>query len=649
MTKSNQPEFEISENLTRFSKQQKFSSGYVLGEDFTPNAEQSLGKFLTDRLIGWWGKLIIFGLLVLLIKILFLQVFNGNYYSGLAEGNRLRVQYSYAPRGLIYDRNQIILAKNIPRFSLALIPADLPKETQAYQQTLEAIAKIINLTSAQISQLLQGVPTYSYQAIPIKDNLDYNEALKLQIAASDYPGLILLNTALRQYVAGNSLAHFLGYVGKISAEELKTKNQTYLYNDIIGKLGLEYAYENELRGQHGERQIEVDALGQEKRVIKDIPTQPGDNLVLTIDAELQAATEQALKKILTLYGKKRAVVIVQNPQTGEILTLVNLPDFNNNDFVTGFKPGEYEKLVTDPNRPMFFRAIAGEYPSGSTIKPVIAAAALQEKIITNQTTVNSTGGLWIGNSFFFPDWKAGGHGATNVYRAIAESVNTFFYMIGGGYGDFVGLGPEKIAQYEKLFGFGQPTNLDLPGERDGFVPTPDWKKEVKNEAWYIGDTYHVSIGQGDFLTTPIQLINALSVFANGGKLYQPYLVKTILNSNNQVITQSKPTLIRQNPVNPENIEIIKQAMRQTITNGVAKSLQAVPMAIAGKTGTAQSGTTKPTHAWFVGFAPFDQPQITVLVLIEEGGEGSSVAVPVAKEIFQWWYDHRIKTNIANQP
>jgi penicillin-binding protein 2 len=325
-----------------------------------------------------------------------------------------------------------------------------------------------------------------------------------------------------------------------------------------------------------------------------------------------------------------------NPQNGAILAMVSQPSFDNNSFSLGIKQADYDTLKNDPDTPLLNRAISGEYPSGSTIKPIIAAAALEEKIITPSTGFLSTGGLRVGQ-WFFPDWKAGGHGWTNVTKAIAESVNTFFYYIGGGYEDFVGLGVERIGQYLRAFGLGQPSNIDLTGESSGFVPTAEWKKQTIGEPWYIGDTYHLAIGQGYLLVTPLQVANYTSAFANGGRIYKPRVVQEILNNDGSVYEVKEPKIIAENMVSPENIETVRQAMRQTVVSGSAQSLKSLPVAVAGKTGTAQFDSRKPSHSWFTGFAPFDNPQMVLTVLVEEGGESTDSAVPIVKDFWQWYF------------
>ena len=334
---------------------------------------------------------------------------------------------------------------------------------------------------------------------------------------------------------------------------------------------------------------------------------------------------EVLKSQLQKINHRKAAVVAQDPQTGEILALVSLPGFDNNIFND---PKEYamqlNSVLQDKDQPLFNRVISGEYPSGSTIKPMMAIAALEEKIISRWTSILSLGGIKI-NVWYYPDWKAGGHGKTTVTKALSESVNTFFYYIGGGYKDFKGLGLEKITKYAKKFGFGKMLGVDLPGEAEGFLPSREWKKQVKNEDWYIGDTYHLSIGQGDLLVTPLQINNLTSIIANNGIFYKPKLVV------------GKAEIIKQDFINQENISIIKQGLRQAVTSGSARYLNDLPFTSAGKTGTAQVGGGKDPHAWFTVFAPYENPEIVLTILIENGGGGDKTAVPVAKEILKWYF------------
>jgi penicillin-binding protein 2 len=487
----------------------------------------------------------------------------------------------------------------------------------------------------------------SYQPLFVADNIDYDKAMLLDIDLPSWPGVFLTSKTRREYllpsatsttpiVGANSLAHVLGYTGKINDQELALLGKDYSLIDYVGKTGLEYSWEKELKGTAGSKNIEVDALGRQKKVINEVAAVDGYNLQLSLDLDLQEKAEEVTKSYIEKAGLHRASVIIMNPNNGEIMALVSLPAYDNNLFAKGISQEDYNKFLNDPEQPLFNRAISGEFPSGSTIKPIFAAGALQEGVITETTSFLSNGGLRIGQ-WFFPDWKAGGHGITDVKKALADSVNTFFYIIGGGYKDFKGLGLSGLVKYCKLFGLGELTGIDLNGERKGFVPTAAWKEQVKKEPWYIGDTYHLAIGQGDIIVTPLQVANYTAAIANGGTLYRPHLVSKILDTNNKVVSVVAPQIIRSNFIDQKNLEIVREGMRQTITAGSARSLSIVPVPVAGKTGTAQWSSKKGPHAWFIGFAPYDKPQLVIMVLVEEGVEGSTISAPIARDILKWYY------------
>lgn len=596
--------------------------------------------------------LFIAGLLILLFNAAYLQIVKGAYYRDLAEGNRIRIKTIKAQRGIIYDKNGLPLVKNVPSFSLFVIPNDLPKNENKRMDVLVKLAGIIMESPWDIEKELKEVEIgslESYQPLVLKENISYEEAILLKIQSASLPGVNLETNIKRRYLNCDknnldkkvlSLSHLLGFEGKITAQELEEyEDEGYDISDRIGKTGLELFYEQELHGQDGKQEVEVDALGKKVKVLAKQEPKSGQNLRLTLDWEIQSEAEKILSENLKKQNKSKGSVIILNPKNGEILALVSLPSFDNNDFVSGISSEKYQELIDNSDRPLFNRSVSGEYPSGSTIKPIMAAAALQEGIINRNTTFKSTGGIRI-KSWFFPDWKYGGHGPTNVTKAIAESVNTFFYIIGGGYEDFEGLELDKIVSYFKKFGIGDKLGLDLPSESRGFVPTREWKEEKKEELWYIGDTYHLSIGQGDILVTPLQVANYTAFFANNGYLYRPHIVKELFDSEGRLIKKKAPEVLNNGFIENKNIEIVKQGLRQAVTVGSARYLSSLPISSAGKTGTAQWGKDKTPHAWFTGFAPYDDPEIVVTVLVEEGGEGSAVSVPIAGEILNWYFTER---------
>ena len=582
---------------------------------------------------------------IILARVAWLQIIKGDYYYNLAEGNRIRIARIEANRGIIYDSSNRPLVRNVANFLLYFVPADLPENEQEKRSIIERLSQILGtLSPADIENILTAVKPKSlesYQPLFVTDNIEYNKAMLLYLESDKMPGVYLSNKTKREYnLSSLSLSHILGYTSKINQTELDKYGSEYLPIDYIGKTGIENFWENELKGQSGKKQIEVDALGKEKKIINQLAGADGHNLVLSIDIDLQKKLEETITNALKKSKLNKACAIALDPNNGEILALVSLPSYNNNLFARGITNDEYQALVSHPDQPLFNRCTSGEYPSGSTIKPVLAAAALEEGIINENTSFISTGGLRVGE-WFFPDWKVGGHGVTNVRKAIAESVNTFFYYIGGGYGDFVGLGIDRMVRYEKIFGLGKQTGIDIIGEAKGFLPTKDWKETIKGERWYVGDTYHAAIGQGDITVTPLQVANYTAVFANGGLLYRPHFIRQVLSSDDKIIRQVDHKPIKSNVVSSENIKIVREGMRQTVAAGSARSLASAPVAVAGKTGTAQWSSNKPNHAWFTGFAPYDKPQIVITILIEQGGEGSSVAVPIAREVLEWYFSNKV--------
>ncbi|NCO05122.1 MAG: penicillin-binding protein 2 [Candidatus Magasanikbacteria bacterium] len=590
--------------------------------------------------------IMILGLSVIFGRSVQLQLLNGKKYSAMADRNRERVIPIPSERGLIYDRNGVQLTENVPNFSLALIPQDLPRNKDEKEKIVETLANITNQESEFIRTTINEYGNYSYESITILEDLDYETALSIQIQASDLPGIHIQRGSKRLYTIKEantstpSLSHLMGYQGKLSPEELGDLYDVgYLPSDSIGKSGIEKQYESYLRGTYGRKRIEVNALGKEQKVIAEEAPTPGKHLTLTIDYAMQESIEDILHKHLDKIQKTRASVVVSNPNNGEILAMISLPSYDNNDFSGGIDTKTYQSYIQNPDNPLFNRAIGGTYPSGSVVKPAIATAALQEGIITAKTTFLSNGGLRIGN-WFFPDWQAGGHGLTNVRRSIAWSVNTFYYYIGGGFEDFVGLGVDRITAYLKEYGLSEKLGIDIPGEQPGFLPSKEWKESVKGERWYVGDTYNLSIGQGDLLVTPLQINSLISTIANGGTLYKPHLMKYEEDpiTKEKVIYETE--VLNDNIVNSEYTEQARLGMKDCVDYGSCRRLSLLPFTSAGKTGTAQWSSTKENHAWFTAFAPYDNPEITLTVLVEEGGGGADVSAPIAFDILNWWWKNK---------
>lgn len=620
-----------------------------------------VGTIMRGKRVKYIFLAMLLGIFALWSRTSYLQIVRGKELAERAEGNRLRAIPIVAERGIIYDRFNHELVHNVPSFSLSIFPQGLPNPvSQANERAaiLKRLSEVTGLPAEEITKEFERAQGSTYQTLTIKENLDYHTALALYLENNDLPG-ILINTGSRRWYGAlpsstaptsspqknsssttnaplSSLSHIIGYTGKLNdAEWNEYKRKDYLQTDRLGKTGIEKTYEAYLRGTYGKKIIEVDALGREQTTISVEPPTPGKNVTLTIDLEAQKVLEEALRQALEKNKKTRGSAIALNPSNGEVLALVSYPSFNNNDFSGGISSSTYDSYVLNPDRPLFNRAIGGSFPPGSTLKPVVAAAALEEKIVTPQTSFLSNGGIKV-DRWFFPDWKAGGHGITNVTKALAWSVNTFFYYVGGGYQDFKGLGARKVLEYLTRFGLGAKTGIDLPGENSGFIPSPEWKEERKKEPWYVGDTYNISIGQGDTLVTPLQVAEWTSIVANGGHHITPHLLEKIVDPISKKTTVFPLEKSTSTIVTPATITTVRQGMRECVTYGSCGLLRSLPFAAAGKTGTAQWSRTKDTHAWFAAFAPYYNPQITVVVLLEEGGEGSVASQPVAQQFLSWW-------------
>ena len=585
---------------------------------------------------------------VLILRLFMIQVVSGSANQKLAEGNRIRPRIIESNRGLILDKNGVPLAQNAPSFALAVYPSDLPKKKTDRLVIYQKIADLANLPVDTVRAEAEKNGLSSLDEVIISDNISHDDALLLEQRIAGLSGVFVAKKSIRQYKSDSGLAHILGYSGIVSADDIKS-NPGYYLSDRIGKTGLESQYESYLRGIYGVEQIEVDSTGNITKVLVDSNNKEpvsGDNLVLNVDLGLQEATSLALASGMAAGTKQSGqsvtsgVAIVMNVQTGAILAMVSQPSYDNNLFSTKISQADYTKLSSDPALPLFNRAIAGVYPPGSIVKIVMASAGLQEGTITANTSMVTPAAIKIGD-YIFPDWKDHSYESTDIERAIAESNDIFFYALGGGFDNVKGLGIDRIKKYWQIFGLGQKTGIDLSGEAAGLLPDNAWKMRTQNTPWYIGDTYHVSIGQGDLLVTPLQMLRATATIANGGKLIEPQLVNRIVDHTGTTVKEFDPRIERQNFISDANIKVVQQGMRQAVISGSIRSILGdFPIPIAGKTGTAQFMNNAKTHAWFECYAPYDNPQIAVIVLVEGGGEGFDIAGPVAKDIMSYYFGQK---------
>ena len=617
------------------------------------------GGQMEEPLGGGWLKyfiaLIGVAAVVLSFRLFDIQVVNGQRHRLLANGNRIRQKVIRAPRGAIYDSNHTLLTRNVANFDLVVIPAQLSTKAEDRAAAYGEVAKLIGQSPEEIKKKAEAQGLDYPQAILITDKIDRDKALSLEEKSRETVGFLVDTNPSREYLDGSLLSHFLGYIGRISAEEVKS-HPDYQSTDYIGKNGLEKAYERDLKGQDGSEQVEVDASGHQVRSLASADAQPGNSLVLSVDSGLEKKMAEYLKAELDHAGSARGVAIAMDPSTGQVLGAVNYPSYDNNLFAKGIGQDDYQKLLNDPNKPLFNKATTGGYPVGSTIKPFVSAAALQEGVINQSTTVTDKGKLDVPNQYnpsivyTFKGWKPEGLGVVNVVRALTWSSDIFYYMVGGGFEQFRGLGITKLLNYYHLFGFGRKTGIDIADESAGAVPNPDSKKARTGEGWFVGDTYNLSIGQGDLRATPLQLLVATSAIANGGTLYKPHLAKEVISPDGALVRQIKPEVTAASIIKPDYLKIVQQGMRGAVEEGTAccKFKGEVPVSVAGKTGTAETSSegfdgknprTKP-HAWFTAYAPADNPKIAIVVLIENSGEGAEFAVPVARNTLKWYFGGR---------
>ncbi len=568
-----------------------------------------------------------------------LQIANGPRYRQRAEHNRLRQITTKPLRGLAYDRNGHQLVRNVPNFSVVIRPADLPPAGQALDDVLQRLSLALDLSTEPLAERLEAGRAHPYEPLRVQSYIGRRAALILEEQRHLLPGVTILPTPIRHYPDGALLGHLIGYTSLIPAERLeRLLRQQYERDDVVGRSGLEAAAEADLRGGPGRIQVEVDAVGRTVNVLDTlVAAQPGHTVILTVDTRLQEAATGLLQQALDETGTLNGVAIAMVPQTGEVLALVALPGYDNNLFARGISPSDYQRLSEDPRRPLVNTALAGQYPPGSTFKIVVAAAALEERVVRPDQTILCRGRIELPNGHVFRDWLPSGHGPLTVVDAVAQSCDVYFYSVGGGWqtAGVTGLGPDNLGGYARLFGFGTPAGIELPGEEPGLVPTPAWRRNTKDTPWYLGDSYNISIGQGDLLATPLQVLNAMNVIANGGTLYRPQIVLEVRDTEGRPRQSFEPDVIRRVPVAARHLALIRQGLRAAVTStqGTAHAaLAGHTLAIAGKTGTSEVSQAVAPHAWFVGYAPAHKPVISVVVLFQHGGEGSRVAAPVAADI-----------------
>lgn len=591
-------------------------------------------QLLTRRAL--LAALVMFILLLGLVsRLVYLQIIKHDMYTTLATNNWLDLVPIEPTRGLIYDRNGVLLAENIPVFSLDVIPY----EVKNMKATLAGLQGIIDLSDDDLAQFQKQLHQHRrFDEIPLKLKLSEEEVARFAENQYRFPGVLVKARLMRNYPFGESFSHVLGYVGRINAQELQEIDATnYSASHYIGKLGIEKYYEEELHGQVGYEQVENDASGKPLRVLNEIKGTPGTNLYLTLDSQLQFVAEKALD------GHRGAVVAIE-PATGQVLAMVSQPGYDPNIFVTGISTKDYQALQGSPDRPLFDRALRGLYPLASTVKPYYALQGLETGTITENTRIFDPGYYELPNySRPFRDWRRGGHGTVDVERAIVQSCDTFFYTLAAK------MGIKRMDDVLNAFGFGQLSGIDLDDELPGVVASPEWKQKTYKQRWYPGDTINAGIGQGYMQATPLQLAQAVATLANRGKRFMPYLLMGDQMPGKNYVPQ-QPIPLESVPVkDPDNWDVVISAMEEVVTGGTATRYgRNHTYTIAGKTGTAQVIAKRAglegeqnqdslperfrDHHLFVAFAPVDNPKIAVAVI----SENSNIAIEVARAIFDYY-------------
>jgi penicillin-binding protein 2 len=570
--------------------------------------------------LNWLLIFIVICFLILVISLWYLQMIKGEEFMERAVENCIRSLVEDAPRGRIYDRQEELLVTNRPAVVVSIIPA----EVDDLEKLSEKLGKIIGFSTEEISQIVKNCRENPFKPVKILDDCKTNKIVEIEERKDELKGVVLEVKPRRDYLYQDFAAHSLGYVGEIDKEELQQYgNPKFQGGDIIGKAGLEKYYDDILGGEKGGKEVEVDALGQEIATLLYQPPVPGKDLVLTIDRDLQLFGENLL-------FDKKGTIVISDPNSGEILALVSRPSFSPNLFANGISSSDWQKLSFDTDYPLTNRSVQGLYSPGSIFKVVPAVAALEEGVTDRKRKIYCSGSFELADRVF-TCWNENGHGSLSITDAIAHSCNVYFYTLGKD------LGIEKFNKYMQKFGLGERTGIDLPEEAIGIIPSAQWKEREVKEIWFPGDTINLSIGQGYLLLTPLQVHHMITTIAAEGKVYKLHLVKKIISADGNTVEEIKPEIYKKVNFSPDTFKIIKEGLRQTILEGTGWRVNIQELAVAGKTGTAQNPQGE-THAWFIGFAPYEDPEICITVFLENGGEGGEAAAPIARAMLKKYFN-----------
>ena len=588
------------------------------------------------------GGTVILAFSLLIARFVYLQIVLHDYYTTRAEDNRIMLVPIPPNRGVITDRNGTVLARNYSAFTLEITPSKVDN----LEKLIDQLSEIIDIQPKDRRRFRKlREETRSFESLPIRTRLSDEEVARFTVNRFRFPGVEVRARLFRQYPLGPIAAHALGYINRINKSDLQTiedrgEDANYKGTDHFGKTGLEKSYEFDLHGETGYEEVEVDAAGRAVRSLSRTAPVSGKNLALTLDVGLQEIAEKA-------FGDRRGALVAIEPSTGGILALVSAPSFDPNLFVDGIRSDDWQQLNNSPDKPMLNRALNGAYPPGSTFKPFMALAALETGKRTAKQTISDPGYFNFGGHMFRDD-KKGGHGLVDMYKSIVESCDTYYYMLAND------MGIDNIARFMGPIGFGRKTGIDIDGESEGVLPSPEWKKRrfkrPEQQKWFAGETISIGIGQGYNAYTPLQLAEATAALANNGVIFRPHLVKYITDPSTGKKTPIEPEPLRTLNWNPKNIETIKKAMIGVNKEGTgARAFAGAEYESAGKTGTAQVFSLKGTdykadkikhelrdHGLFIAFAPADRPKIALAVLIENGGFGAQSAAPIARMVMDYY-------------
>jgi len=581
-------------------------------------------------------------LFILLARFVYLQVVKHSHYQTLAENNRISVVPIVPNRGLILDRNGVILAHNYSGYTLEITPS----KVDGLEATIDQLALLVDIQPRDRKRFKKIMAeSHTFESLPIRNRLSDEEVARFAAQRYRFPGVEIKARLFREYPFNEQTSHLIGYIGRINQSDIEQLEEdetaaNYRGSDYIGKTGIEQSYESELHGTTGIEQMEVDAGGRGVRVLSRSPPVSGNNLVLTLDAKLQDIAEKA-------FGNFRGALVAIDPTNGEVLAFISKPGYDSNLFIDGIDEDNWKELNNSPDVPLNNRALRGQYPLGSTIKPFMALAGLYYNKRSPSYSISDPGYYTLpGSSHHYRDWKKGGHGSVDMFKSIVVSCDTYYYGLA------VDLGIDNMFNFLSQFGFGKPTGIDLEGETSGLMPSQQWKMKRYKQPWYAGDTVSAGIGQGYDLVTPMQLAFATAVLANDGVGYKPHLVRQIQHSGSTDthVPEVKPEFTIN--LNPEHVALVKRAMVAVTQPGgtAAQAGAGAAYSFAGKTGTAQVVGMKQgekydasklqerhrDHAWFIGFAPADKPRIAMAVLVENGGHGGTVAAPIARKLMDYY-------------